>query len=310
MYKRMLVPLDGSELAEVVFTYAKELAGRLDIEVILFNVCTPEEGEFVPMHRAYIERATEIVKRQSREVQKRTSIQPGGKPIEARGELVVGYPAEEILRYADENAIDLILMATHGRSGIKRWTMGSVADKVLRASKIPIWLVRAGLPEEVPYDKWPRRTILVLLDGSELAESVLPHVEALVKQRGIEPLEVVLLRVCEPPPTPSYYAPELSGVPLNWGEHVQQEVARGKQVAKEYLAGIENRFKKSNINVQSEVVVGKAADEIVGYAKKNPFNLIVMATHGRSGLSRWVYGSVAENVLQEVSSPVILVRQY
>jgi len=308
MYQRMLVPLDGSELAEVVFTYAKELAGRLDLEVILLYVCSPVLREFVPMHRAYIERAAETVKRQAREVQQRTGIQPGGKPVEVRGELVVGHSAEEILRYAEENAIDLILMATHGRSGVRRWAMGNVADKVLRTSKIPIWLVRAGITEETPYDQWPSKTILVPLDGSELAESVLPHVEALAKQRSAEPLDVILLRVCEPPATPFYYAPELSGVPLDWGEYMDQAVAKGKEMAKEYLAGIEKRLKKSKISARSEVLVGKAADEIVDYASKHPFNVIVMATHGRSGVRRWVYGSVAQNILLGVSSPILLVR--
>ena len=217
MYKRMLVPLDGSELAEVVFNYAKEFAGRLDLEVVLLYVSTPAEEEFLPMHRAYIEHAADIVRRQSQEVQEKTDIQPGSKAVEARGELVVGHPAEEILRYADENTIDLILMATHGRSGIRRWAMGSVADKVLRASKVPVLLVRAGIPDEIVYDKWPRRTILAPLDGSELAESVLPHVEALAKQRGTELVDVVLLRVCEPPALPSYSIPELSDIPLNFG---------------------------------------------------------------------------------------------
>lgn len=101
MYKRMLVPLDGSELAEVVFAYARELAGRLDLDVILLHVCRPEGREFLPMHRAYIERAAEIVRRQSAEVQQKIGTQPGGKAVEARGSVVVGHPAEEILRYAE-----------------------------------------------------------------------------------------------------------------------------------------------------------------------------------------------------------------
>ena len=142
MYKRMLVPLDGSELGEVVFVYAKELAGRVDLDVILLHVCTPETGELLPMHRAYVKRAAEIITRQSQEVQQRTSIQPSGKAVEARGELAVGHPAEEILRYADENDIDLILMATHGRSGIRRWVYGSVAERILLGVSSPIFLVR------------------------------------------------------------------------------------------------------------------------------------------------------------------------
>ncbi len=308
MYRRMLVPLDGSELAEGVLTCAKELAGRLDLDVILLYVYSPDALEFAPMYQAYVERAAETIQRQSQEVRQETGIQSESKPTEVRGELAVGYPAEEILRYADENDIDLILMATHGRSGIKRWTMGSVADKVLRASNIPVLLVRAGIPDEVTCALWPMKTMLVLLDGSELAEAVLQHVEALTKQRSNEPLDVVLLRVCEPPTTPSYDSPDFSGVPLNWGDYVQQETIRGKQAAHEYLAKVEKRLKESNITVRSEVLEGKADEKIVDYANKTQFNLIVMAPHGRSGLSRWVYGSVAENVLQGVSSPILLVR--
>ncbi len=308
MYRRMLLPLDGSELAEVVFIYAKELAARLDIDVILLQVAGPVLSQFAPMRRAYIERAAEIVRRQTREVQKQIGIQPETRPIQVHGELVEGYPAEVILRYAEENNIDFILMATHGYSGRRRWDLGSVASKVLSASKIPVWLVRAGIPEETPYDKWPSQTILVPLDGSELAESVLPHVEALAKQRGSEAVNVVLLRVSETPTMPSYYGPDLSGVPLNWGEYVRQEEARRRKAAEEYLAKVEKRLKDNNISVQSKVLEGKAADEIINYASKNPFSFIVMATHGRSGFSRLVYGSVAASLLRGASNPIFLVK--
>ncbi len=308
MYKRMLVPLDGSELAEVVFSYAKELAGRLDIDIILLHVSAPASTQFIPMRRAYVERATRIVKRQAQEVQKKIGIQPEGKPIEVRGELIEGYPADEILHYAEENEVGLILMATRGHSGLRRWSLGSVAGKVLSASKIPVWLVQAGVPEETPYDKWPKITILAPLDGSELAESVLPHVEVLAKQRGAEPVDVILLRVSEPVTMPSYYSPELSGISLNWGEFMQQEEVRRKKIANEYLAKVEKRLKDSNISVRSEVLGGQATDEIVDYANKSPFTIIVMATHGRSGLSRLVYGSVAANVIHGVPSPIFLVK--
>ena len=308
MYNRMLVLLDGSELAEVVFTYAKELAGRMDLDVILLHVYGPAVRDFAPMHQAYIDRSAGTIRRQAQEVQKKLGIKPGAKPLKVRGEIAMGYHADEILRYADENAVDLILMATHGRSGIKRWVMGSVADKVLQASKVPVWLVRAGLQEETPYDQWPGKTIIVPLDGSETAETVLPHVEALAKQHGTEPTTVALLRICEPPVTPSYYSPELSGVPLNWGEFMEQETARCRQASSEYLAKIAKPLTDKGISVQPHVLVGKAADEIVDFANKNPFSIIVMASHGRSGLRRLFYGSTAESILLGVTCPMLLVR--
>lgn len=300
-YERMLVPLDGSELAEVVFAYAKELAGRLGTDVILLHVCALEETEQLPMRRAYIEHSVEIIKGQSEELQKKSGAQAGSKAIEVRGEVATGYPAEEIIRYAEANHVDLILMATHGRSGIKRWTMGSVADKVLRVSKVPVWLVRAGVPKEIVYDQLPTRKILVLLDGSELAESVLPHVEAVAKQQGAGPVEVVLLTVCEPMLLPSYYPITM---PLSWDDHVTM----CKRESEQYLAKTEKRLKDTGLRVRSEVLTGKPADAIVDYVNKNPVNLIVMSTHGRSGLGRWVFGSVAEKVLLGVTSPILLIR--
>jgi nucleotide-binding universal stress UspA family protein len=305
MYKRMLVPLDGSELSEVVFPYAKELAGRLHLDMVFLHVYSPAERELAPMYRAYVERAAEIVGHQSKEVQQRSDIQAGSKAIEAQGVLAMGHPAEEILRYTNENDIDLILMATHGRSGIRRWAMGSVADKVLRASSVPVWLVRAGISEEIVYDRWPKRTILVPLDGSELAESVLPHVEALAKQRDAGLVDVVLLNVCEPLVMPAASTPEAS---FNWGKLMEEHIAYSKRVAEQYLAGVGRQLKNAGLKVSSEVLEGEPAGEIINYANKNPFNLIVMATHGRSGLSRWAYGSVAGKVLLGVSSPVFLVR--
>ncbi len=303
----MLVPLDGSETAEVVFTYVKELAVRLDMDVVLLQVGPSEFRAFAPMQQAYIERAADAVTRQVKAVQKRLSTKTGKKQISVTGTLATGHAADEILRYAEENAIDLIVMATHGRSGLGRWVLGSVADRVLRASKAPIWLVRAGVTEETPYDKWPRMTILAPLNGSELAESALPHVEALAKQRGTQPVEVVILRVCEPPNPPAYYAPEISGVSVNWGEYLQQEAAWRKKTADEYIAKIEEQLKEHKINVRSEVLEGKAIDTIVSYAKESPFTVIVMATHGRAGFHRWVYGSIAEHVVLQVSNPVLLI---
>ncbi len=308
MYRKMLVLLDGSELAEVVLPFAKELTASLDLEVFLLQVYGASGRELVPAHRAYIERAAERLTSQVEDAQDRLGIEAKDRRAEVHGELADGYYADEILRFAEEREIDLILMASHGRSGIRRWRMGSVADKVLRASKVPILFVHAGVTDAVPYDAWPSKSLIVPLDGSEKAEAVLPHVETLALQRSIEPLGVTLVRVCDPPIAPSYYSPELSGVPLNWGEFMEQEMTRCKQAATEYLATTAKRLADRGVKVKSEVLVGKAADEIIDYAGKEPYSIVVMATHGRSGLSRLVYGSVAESVLIGVSNPILLAK--
>jgi nucleotide-binding universal stress UspA family protein len=305
MYKKMLVPLDGSELAEIVFTYAKELAGRLDLELFLLHVHDPSEDAALRVPDAYLNGARDSMMVQVAELRTGLGLKDD-KSLKVEYAAIPGHPAEEILRYAEGNDIDLILIATHGRSGIKRWVLGSVADKVLRASKVPVWIARAVIPQEIVHDEWPTRKLLVPLDGSEVAETILPHTEALTKQRGAELVEVTLIRVCESPFITADY-PEAT-TRLTWKEHVEIVQAKFKKGCEEYLAGVEKRLRDAGITVRSEVLMGNPADEIVSYAKRNHFNLIAMCTHARSQPGRLAYGSVADKVVRGASSPVFLVR--
>lgn len=307
MYKRMLIPLDGSEVAEVVFPYVEYLAGRLGFGVVFLHISSPALKEYQPMIKAYMDHAADVVRAGAIRLQQSYPDAPV-RPVPVQVNMVHGYPADEILRYSEEERADLVVLASHGRSGRKQWALGSVADKVLRSSRIPVFLVPFGAGGRPDGGEWSARTMIVPLDGSELAETVLPHVEALAGQGGKEGMEVVLVRACEPPAIPTYYSPELSQIPLHWGEYAEQETAQCKKVAAEYLVGVEKNLRDAGMNVRSEVLVGKASDEIVDYASKTPDALIVMATHGRSGLSRLVYGSVALNILVGVTNPIFLIK--
>ena len=137
--------------------------------------------------------------------------------------------------------------------------------------------------------------ILVPLDGSELAECVLPHVKGLAAGCNIG--EVVLLQVVEPPPA---WAAE--GIDLNAVE------SASIRLAKEYLPKVQSRLAAEGIKVSSEVIVGRAGETIIEFAKQNKVDLIAIATHGRSGISRWVFGSVADRVLRSSGVPMLVVR--
>jgi nucleotide-binding universal stress UspA family protein len=149
------------------------------------------------------------------------------------------------------------------------------------------------------------KTILVPLDGSELAELVFPHVEMLAKQSRHWPaVDVILLRVAQLPRVP------IAGVQDRFGASalvVEQAAIADREDAEKYLAEVAERFKESGLKVRTELMIGDAADEILEYAKKHPVDLIAMATHGRSGISRWAYGSVASKVLREINTPLLLV---
>lgn len=303
MYKKMLVPLAVSELSAATLPYAKELAARLDLTVILFYVLSQAERGTISQLKADIDHKVEIVKRQAEEAKKRIGIELKNRPVQVLGEVAIGSPAEEITRYAVEKDVDLILMATHARSGIKRLVMGSVTDKVVRTSNVPVWLVRPGAPEEVIYDHWPGKTILVPLDGSEPAEIVLPHVEALAKQHG-ENVNVILLRSYTRPMPP----PVAEGATVSSYEYIETEAAFRRQTAEKYLTHIGKQLTDKGLVVRSEVMEGRPDEQIIDYANGNPYNIIVMATKAQTGLRRAARGSVATSVLQKADSPVVLVR--
>lgn len=137
--------------------------------------------------------------------------------------------------------------------------------------------------------------ILVPLDGSKLAECVLPHVKAIARGCGIR--EVVIVRVVEPIPPEAPPAMDFDAV--------QKAAAKA---AEEYLAKIKAELSKEGLNVEAKVLTGKAAETITDFAQHNKVDLVAIATHGRSGFSRWVFGSVADKLVRSSHAPVLLIR--
>src|SRR4030042_6176345 len=143
------------------------------------------------------------------------------------------------------------------------------------------------------------RRIMVPLDGSELAECVLPHIEAIGK---LSKASVELVHVIEP-----LELPTRGGIALSIDDLKQIEL-HTKNDAESYLRGIVERLKLAGIKARSKLLTGKAADSLVDHLDKSNFDLVIMATHGRSGISRWIWGSVAEKILHSSSIPVLIVR--
>lgn len=296
MYKKMVVLLDGSQLAERVFEYAQELAGRMHIDVELLHVCNPHETELLPMRQAYMERMAEGLCVAAEKVSANYGRENLERCINARGHVVVGYPAEEILKYIDENDINLVMMSTHGSSGVRAWDLGSVANKVVHASRVPIWLVPSQLREDIVTDTLPGRNLVVPLDGSKGSEAVLPHAISVQQQRAAEG-EMVLLHVFDA----ELYVVSRAGVEEN------QDKLREM---KAYLEGLAQPIRETGLAVRTEVLVGDPAATIIRYLKDNPAQLLAMSTRGRTGLSRMIFGSVAESVIRLVKhTPLLLVAE-
>ncbi len=270
MTQRILIPLDGSELADRILDQVRPVLALERTEAVLLSV--------VP----------EIETRTARGHLDRMKLALVAEGISARVLVRWGDPADGILRCARSLRPALIAMATHGRSGPARWAMGSVAERVLRGARQPVLLSNpAAVGGEIKFGR-----ILVPLDGSKLSARILPLVEEMGRFPGAE---VVLLHVVAPGPGTVLGTP--SPVP-----------PRPDEVAIAGLEATRAALEAAGIRARTRIETGIPAERILGVAEEERADLIAMTTHGRSGLGRWVYGSVAEKVLRHGRRPLLLVR--
>ncbi|MBI4498462.1 MAG: universal stress protein [Chloroflexi bacterium] len=321
MLQRMVVGLDGSSLAETVLPYVRALAQGLGAEVTLLHVVhvpeevatttrhsaiveimngdvltVPEEASATGGHRTYLDQIWQHAAAQADLYLRRVAQRFASGGIVVKTATAVGDAATEIVRYADREGMDLIALATHGRSGLQRWLYGSVADKVLHAAHVPLLLVRPSAePAELPQQI---RQVVVPLDGSPLAETVLPQALVLASRLGVP---VVLLRAVES----VYIFGEPTASTTFAYEDLLEEV---QQVAQQYLEGMAANLESLGITVQTVVPVGSPARAIITYVQDHPGSLVLMATHGRTGITHLLLGSVARRVVQHLGAPVLVVR--
>ncbi len=298
MYNRILIPVDGSKTAESVLPYARVLARTLAIPVALLEVLDVAEAlRHVPAERAaHLDTRVGDIERLRQDYLQKLAATFSGISVECIVEK--GRPEEVIIEKAAADHATLIAMATHGRSGMSRWLLGSIAEKVLRGSANPLLLVR-GNEEAVTEGDAVLKAIIVPLDGSEVAECALPMAAKLARMFQ---LEMILFRAYELPAS-AYYGKE------TYLPDYEQLTAKLREEAAAYLDGKIESLKAEGVEkVSSELMEGPGPDEIIEYARKSPNALITMCTHGRSGVQRWVLGSVTEKVVRHSGDPVLVVR--
>ncbi|HVP57708.1 MAG TPA: universal stress protein [bacterium] len=302
MFERILVPLDGSQLAEVALPYAEELAARLGSQLTLLHISEWPgfEDQYHNMRQFYVQKMGEHAQR---DIQRRLRKQLT-REIRVKSETLSGRPAESIIDYADEEKMGLIVMSTHGRTGVGRWAIGSVAYKVVTAARQPVYLVRARGTRSDMRKKSRLDRILVPLDGSKQSEAVIPYVEALGS--GLQ-ANVTLLQAL----TPDYGV--TSGRQLEQLEAVRTS-------AKDYIENLVARFRAKGItarDVLAEALLDptEVAREIDRYADEIKADLVVMSATGRSASNRAPgdgyaasLGSIAEKMVHSGNTPLLLVK--
>jgi len=300
MYSKILIPLDGSKTAEKVLPYARFLAGRFKVPVELLAVMDIAE---IAAHMAN-EKARFLDTMIEDGVRHRTTYLRGVATTfhdtDVKCSVERGKAEDTIIEKGAADRAMLITMATHGRSGMNRFLLGSVAEKVLRGTVNPLLLVRAT-EEAKPDGEATLKSVIIPLDGSELAEDVIPMAAGLATKLG---LEVVLFR--------SYHIPDnaYTGDDSNYRVNYDEMIAGVRDEANEYLAKQVAEVKKLGVEKASFVTKeGFAADEIIALGRKSPGGLIAMCSHGRSGVKRWVLGSVTETVVRHTGDPVLITRR-
>ena len=288
MYTRMLVPLDGSEIAEKVLSYARSLAGSLKIPIELLSVI--EIRRYVSGHNLDSLISTAI--RSNQEYLQKVAKTFPDASIEYAVE--VGTPEEVIIAKAADKGT-LITMATHGRSGVSRWLLGSITEKILRESYNHLFVVRAN-EEAKTVDKTTLQSVMVPLDGSEQAETALPIAVELAKAMS---LQVVVLQAYS------------TNIPYS-DDYLAEEGELEAQSQKEAISYLDSKVRQLKseglVHVFPLAAEGEPAETIIDWARGSPNSLIAMCTHGRSGVKRWALGSITEKVIRHSDSPVLVVR--
>ena len=307
MYTRILTPLDGSQLSEQALPYARSLAVGLSLPVTLLHAIEPEVTTIPQMLNPslHIEEMSAHRLRHAADYTNPVAASLRNHGLEVAIELPQAEPAAAIVDEASKDSSTLIIMSSHGRSGLARWWMGSVADKVLHLTGNPLLVIRsssqAGAPPQTSFDR-----LTVPVDGSDLAEQILPHVGYLSSAMG---LAVDLVRVN---PSRDEYYRSLSVGPAE-GTHMapsyEEYIESVDGTSEAYLSGLKDRLSQQGVaSVETRLLHGPAAEAIADLSAATPNNLVAMTTHGRSGVRRLMLGSVAERVVRQSGDPVLLIR--
>jgi nucleotide-binding universal stress UspA family protein len=290
MFKRVLIPLDGSSRAELILGQLKPLLERDRSDLLLLRgVYDPpslvkiDTGKLLRADAAEAEAYLgQVVHRLERD------------GLRARAIVKKESAEEAILQATREQNIDLIAMTTHGYSGAERWILGSVTEKVLRAAEVPLLVIHSfkrtpsGASVPLAGESVSFKSILVPIDAGDQSLAVLPWVERLAKTYQSE---IVLVHVRpEPEDTRSAADPPKLAPPVP----LTLKIAEDRLVA-------------AGLRVRSVTVTGDPARRLLEMSGTGGFDLLAMATHGRSGLRRWVLGSIAEKILRASPIPMLVV---
>jgi nucleotide-binding universal stress UspA family protein len=296
MFNKILVPLDGSELAEQSLEAALALAQQHAGAIILVHAINPASvwvrDTRVPARRRPLPSAPSLEHARASGADYLQALRvhelPDGLEIQTR--IVEGAAAESIVNIARAENVSLITMSSHGYSGLTRWILGSVAERVLSESPCPVMVLRCPAPI---------RHILVPLDGSKLSEQALTPAFEIAAALDCK---VTLMRASTA--VSQREMDDLDHLETSLGRRLQDEL---QEDAEQYLRSVAAHYPHLKLNLKTIVMHASPAESILDYAQTQGVDLIAMSTHGRTGLQRLRYGSITDKVLHGAKDCSMLV---
>lgn len=303
MYRALMVPLDGSNFGERALPLALALARHNGATIHLVNVSGPstrssaEYGGMIAAQVAATELNDDMTRYVERVRQRCLAVATDG----VVATVATGEPGEALDEYIAAQTIDIVVMSTHGRGGMNRAWLGSVAEEVTRRSRVPVLLVRPD--EDVSPELGAPVTInriLVPLKESDFSEAILPHAQTVADTLGAE---LMLMEVVVPV---AIHARALTAPVLDVDT---EELAAKTKKSETYLASVAARAKGDGRSVRTRVVTApQVPHAIIRTAEEADAGIIAMTTHARHGLSRMLLGSVADKVVRGTTRAVLLLR--
>ena len=292
MFSNILLPLDGSHFGELALPLAAQVAKAADarLHIVRVHVATT-----TPAHAPPQWDLDELVREKEREHLAAALERAQTSGVNASTELLEGPIVAALERYIEALGIDLVVMSTHGRSGLTRAVLGSVAERCVRLSHVPVLLLHPrAADDDVPNRAESLKRILVALDGTPESETILAPV---MEMAALNDARLTLVRVATAP---------FDIVATLGYEALQEYLRRARQQAAAYLEGVADRI-GGRVPVSTLAVsADRAAAGIMNAQAEVGADLIAMATSGRSGWARIAIGSVAESVLHKSTTPVLM----
>jgi nucleotide-binding universal stress UspA family protein len=296
MFKHILVPLDGSSLAECVLPHIAAMAKSGQVEVTLLRVLDQMDASSQPVSVDPLD--WQIHKAEAENYLKEISQRLSKTGIQSDIVTLEGKAAEAVIEYAHEKKVDLIILSSHGQSGISGWNVSSVVQKIIYRVRTSIMIVRAYQPIVEEVDTLSYQRIIAPLDGSSRAEFALPVISRLSHAHNAE---VVIIHIVRQPEMPRKIPLTQDDIDL-----LNQLIERNRQEAEKYLTDLSTRV---DVDIQTRLLVSdKVISALHSQVEKDMGDLVVFCAHGYSGETRWPYGSVVISFIAYGQTPLLVLQ--